>query len=45
MCASLALEAARSRLFGGIHFASANDDGIAQGICVGNEVLTLQFLE
>ncbi len=40
-----ALEAASSRLFGGIHFASANNNGVSQGVCVGNEVLTLQFLE
>lgn len=40
-----ALEAADSRLFGGIHFRAAIDNGIAQGVCVGNEVLTLQFLK
>jgi hypothetical protein len=40
-----ALEAADSRLFGGIHFRAAIDNGISQGVCVGNEVLTLNFLE
>jgi hypothetical protein len=32
-------EAAISRLYGGIHFRSAIDLGVAQGICVGQQVL------
>jgi hypothetical protein len=36
-------EAAISRLYGGIHFRSAIDKGIAQGRCVGAEVAQLQF--
>ncbi len=41
-----AQEAADSRLFGGIHFRAAIDNGVAQGVCVGTEVLdNLQFLK
>lgn len=32
-------EAAVSRLYGGIHFRSANENGLAQGRCVGEAVL------
>lgn len=32
-------EAALSRLYGGIHFRSANENGLAQGRCVGEAVL------
>ena len=39
-----AREAADSRLFGGIHFRSAIDNGLSHGVCVGNEVLSLRFL-
>ena len=38
-----AREAARSRLFGGIHFASAIEQGLAQGRCVGRQVGRLRF--
>jgi hypothetical protein len=34
-----AQEAADSRLYGGIHFRSAIDNGVAQGTCVGDQVL------
>jgi len=30
-----------SRLYGGIHYRFANDNGIASGICVGREVAAL----
>lgn len=41
-----AQEAAISRLYGGIHYRAAIDNGVAQGICVGTEVLDeLQFLK
>jgi hypothetical protein len=44
--ATAAAEAAISRLYGGIHFRPAIDNGVAQGQCVGNEVLSqLQFLK
>ena len=32
-------EAALSRLFGGIHFAFDNDDGLASGRCIGRTIL------
>lgn len=35
-----ASEAAISRLYGGIHFRSANDDGLASGLAVGEWTLT-----
>jgi hypothetical protein len=35
-------EAAVSRLYGGIHFPSANTNGLAQGVCVGEQVLRLK---
>jgi hypothetical protein len=36
-------EAAISRLYGGIHFRSAIENGIVQGKCVGERVLGLRF--
>lgn len=38
-----AREAARSRLYGGIHFASAIERGLEQGRCVGRVVGRLRF--
>ncbi len=39
-------EAGISRLYGGIHFRAAIDNGLAQGTCVGNEVLTaIEWIE
>ena len=38
-----AQEAAMSRLYGGIHFRSANEAGLAQGRCIGSKVLALQM--
>ena len=35
-------EAALSRLYGGIHFPSANINGLAQGVCVGEHVLRVK---
>jgi len=32
-------EAARSRLYGGIHYASRNTNGLAQGWCIGQVIL------
>jgi hypothetical protein len=32
-------EAARSRLYGGIHFSFDNDDGLAAGRCIGQRIL------
>ena len=40
---SAAAEAAISRLYGGIHYRSAIESGLAQGACVGRRVLALQF--
>jgi hypothetical protein len=37
-------EAARSRLYGGIHFRSANEDGLAAGIEIG-ELTVTRFLQ
>ena len=37
-------EAAISRLYGGIHYRSAIEQGLTQGQCVGKRVLALQFL-
>lgn len=39
-----AQEAADSRLYGGIHFRSANQNGIAQGNCIGAYVVALKTL-
>lgn len=36
-------EAAISRLYGGIHYRSAIEQGLEQGACVGKRVLALQF--
>ena len=36
-------EAAISRLYGGIHFRSAIEEGVAQGACVGRRVAALTF--
>jgi hypothetical protein len=36
-------EAAISRLYGGIHYRSAIEQGLAQGACVGRRVLALRF--
>ena len=36
-------EAAISRLYGGIHFRSAIEVGIDQGVCIADKVLALQF--
>jgi membrane-associated phospholipid phosphatase len=36
-----AAEAAISRLYGGIHFREAIDDGLAQGVCVGRHAARL----
>ena len=38
-----AQEAAISRLYGGIHYRAAIENGIEQGKCVGNRVLELRF--
>jgi hypothetical protein len=38
-----AAEAAISRLYGGIHYRSAIQNGLAQGHCVGERVLALRF--
>lgn len=38
-----AQEAAISRLYGGIHFRSAIERGLEQGICIGRQVSALQF--
>lgn len=39
----MANEAALSRLYGGIHFRDAIESGLAQGRCIGQQVLALQF--
>ncbi len=36
-------EAGISRLYGGIHFRAAIDNGLAQGRCIGGYVVALQF--
>lgn len=36
-------EAAISRLYGGIHFRSAIEDGLQQGTCIGEKVNALEF--
>ena len=38
-----ASEAALSRLYGGIHFRSANENGVQQGVCIGEKVSALEF--
>jgi hypothetical protein len=38
-----AQEAALSRLYGGIHFRAAIEDGLTQGRCIGAKVLGLKF--
>jgi membrane-associated phospholipid phosphatase len=38
-------EAAISRLYGGIHYRSAIEQGLVQGQCVGERVLALRFAE
>lgn len=40
---AVAEEAAISRLYGGIHFRSANEAGLAQGRCIGAKVLSLKM--
>ena len=37
-------EAAASRLYGGIHFRAANENGLKQGACVGASVNLLKTL-
>ena len=41
---SAAAEAGISRLYGGIHFRSANENGLAQGACIGAHVNMLKTL-
>jgi PAP2 superfamily len=42
--AEAAAEAAQSRLYGGIHYSLANQNGLAQGTCVGEMILaTITF--
>jgi PAP2 superfamily len=36
-------EAAVSRLYGGIHFSAAIENGLAQGHCIGEKVLGIEF--
>ncbi|MBW7882024.1 MAG: vanadium-dependent haloperoxidase [Caldilineaceae bacterium] len=36
-------EAAVSRLYGGIHYRSANEQGLEQGRCIGEAVMQIQF--
>jgi hypothetical protein len=38
-------EAAISRLYGGIHFRAAIDNGVAQGVCIGESVNRLPLRE
>jgi hypothetical protein len=40
---ALAEEAAISRLYGGIHYRAAIEAGLAQGRCIGRQVLKLRF--
>src|SRR6266542_5534709 len=37
-----AAEAALSRLYGGIHYPMANEDGLTQGRCIGRRVAALR---
>lgn len=39
----LAKEAAISRLYGGIHYRAAIEEGLKQGHCIGEKVLALKF--
>lgn len=39
-----ATEAMNSRLYGGIHFRSGNQNGFASGVCVGQKVSAVEFL-
>jgi hypothetical protein len=42
--AEAAAEAAQSRLYGGIHYSLANQNGLAQGTCVAELILaTITF--
>lgn len=41
--ADFAQEAARSRIYGGIHFRSAVENGLAQGSCIAERVNALRF--
>lgn len=43
--AAAADDAARSRLYGGIHFRAAVEHGLAQGRCVAEQVLALRFAD
>lgn len=40
---AMANEAAISRLYGGIHYRDAIENGLEQGRCIGQQVLALQF--
>lgn len=40
---AMANEAAISRLYGGIHYRDAIENGLDQGRCIGQQVLALQF--
>jgi membrane-associated phospholipid phosphatase len=40
---SFAQEAALSRIYGGIHFRSAVENGLEQGACIAERVNSLQF--
>lgn len=40
---ALAEEAAMSRIYGGIHFPSAVQNGLAHGECIAEQVVSLQF--
>jgi hypothetical protein len=39
----MAQEAAVSRVYGGIHYAKAVNEGLVQGRCIGNKVLQLRW--
>jgi hypothetical protein len=41
----MAQEAAVSRVYGGIHYAKAVDEGLVQGQCIGNKVLQLRWTQ
>lgn len=40
---AMANEAAMSRLYGGIHYRDAIEQGLAQGRCIGQQILAVQF--
>jgi hypothetical protein len=40
---AMANEAAISRLYGGIHYRDAIDEGLVQGQCIGQQVVALRF--